>query len=543
MNLDLIAATSSITGRVELFGIGPGGAIYHNSWAGNALMFTAWDSLGTPVLGKPFVTVPSAVSSSPGRLDVVAVAADNQMYYCSGILQGNGSVQWSFWEQLGSPGVLGSPPVVGQPAGFSNAPVMVSWGPARLDVFGIGMDNQLYHLASQDYVWQAGWEGLGSLNGAAGLWNSPPAIACWGPGRIDIFAQGADHSMYHKSWDDQHGWLPGPGITGWESHIPGHFYSPPTAVSWGPQRVDVFALGVDLSMQHIGFTGTAWLPGFNWEALGGGFFSKPTTVSRGPNLLDVFAVGLDGQLYHNWFTAPPDAPLTAGTWVSLGGQFLSPPVAVVSGPNSVDIFGLGLDMKMYHRSLTDDGWAPPLSESWDFLGGPLGTGFSKPMPSSAPPFRLDFDTGWISLPGGDAVGGPAHVTLFSNGNTVFSGQFRDSGAFSYSYSVVVGIVDAQGNTYSFQRQGTVTTQDRNDPWNTPSFNAEIALNWPALAEGSFLGYEAATNLSDAGSILADIWRILAAPLGAIFVGPMGGHPGAPQPNFAGTPYIPLSGGG
>jgi hypothetical protein len=79
MNLDLIAATSSITGRVELFGIGPGGAIYHNSWAGNALMFTAWDSLGTPVLGKPFVTVPSAVSSSPGRLDVVAVAADNQM--------------------------------------------------------------------------------------------------------------------------------------------------------------------------------------------------------------------------------------------------------------------------------------------------------------------------------------------------------------------------------------------------------------------------------------------------------------------------------
>jgi hypothetical protein len=169
------------------------------------------------------------------------------------------------------------------------------------------MDNQLYHKYFDNGGWSAGWESLGSLNGATGLWNSPPAIVCWAPARIDIFAQGADHSMYHKSWDGQNGWLPGPGITGWESPIPGHFYSPPAVVSWGPQRVDIFALGVDLSMQHIGFTGNTWT-GFNYEALGGGFFSKPATISRGPNLLDVFAVGLNGELYHNWFIAPEGEP-------------------------------------------------------------------------------------------------------------------------------------------------------------------------------------------------------------------------------------------
>lgn len=521
MNLDLIAATTQLS-RVDLFGIGTDGAVYHNAWSGNALMLPAWESLGTSKPGNRFVTAPAAVSWGLNRLDVVAVAADNQMYH-NGWVSG----QWlSSWQLLGSPG------------GFNNTPIIVSRGFNLLDVFCIGMDNQLYHQAWDGTAWQQAWESLGSAEGAAGLWNFPPAIACWGPRRIDIFAQGANHSMCHKSWDDQNGWLPGPGTTSWESPVPGQFYSPPTAASWGEQRVDAFALGTDLSMRHVGFTGNAWLPSqAGFESLGGGFFSKPAAASRNSNTVDVFAVGLNGQLYHNaWTGSAWEFP----EWTqSLGGQFLSPPIVVSSGPNRLDIFGLGTNMKMYHRAVVADSWSPTLTEPWDFLGGPAGGSFINPTNPPVPPNRLDFDTGWIAFAGPAAVGGPAHVTLYSNGNAEFSGRFHDSGASSYNYGVVVGIIDSKGNKYPFQHIGAVSAQSRNDAWDTLTNNPNISTNWSALVEGTFIGYQATEKTNDVGAVLTDIWDGILEGLAKFFGGSGTGPPPYPPGN---TGYgIPSSG--
>jgi hypothetical protein len=51
------------------------------------------------------------------------------------------------------------------------------------------------------------WEGLG------GVFNSAPAATSWAAGRLDIVGLGTDNQMYHKWYDG--GW--GPSISDWES--------------------------------------------------------------------------------------------------------------------------------------------------------------------------------------------------------------------------------------------------------------------------------------------------------------------------------------
>ena len=91
-----------------------------------------------------------------------------------------------------------------------------------------------------------------------GLLTSPPIAVAWGPDRLDIFALGGDNAVWHKWWD-------GFNWGGWES-LGGLLTSPPLAVSWDEDRLDLFALGGDNAVWH------KWWDGFNWggwESLGG----------------------------------------------------------------------------------------------------------------------------------------------------------------------------------------------------------------------------------------------------------------------------------
>ena len=91
-----------------------------------------------------------------------------------------------------------------------NAVSVASWASDRLDIFGLGTDNQMYHKAWDGNNWLPSvtdWEPLG------GVFNSPPAVISWANDRLDIFALGADNQMYHKAWDGVN-WLP--SVTGWE---------------------------------------------------------------------------------------------------------------------------------------------------------------------------------------------------------------------------------------------------------------------------------------------------------------------------------------
>ena len=247
---------------------------------------------------------------------------------------------------------------------FASAPVGVAWGPNRLDVFGVGDNAHVYHKR-----WDgAGWRPQASWNDLGGDFASAPAVAAWGPDRLDLVALGRDRQMFHKAWDGSD-WRPR-GVA-WEPHGAA-FSSAPTIVSWGPNRLDIFALGTDRRLYHQAWDGTQWLPRrpdgspsqTNWDGLGGPFKAF-NVASWGPGRLDIFAVGTDGQMRHKaWDTdwRPP-----ANHWTELGGNFTSRPALASWAPGRMDVFAVGSDGQMHHKAWDGD-WKPS-QQDWAPFGG------------------------------------------------------------------------------------------------------------------------------------------------------------------------------
>jgi len=111
------------------------------------------------------------------------------------------------------PGDRGPSPTVWEPLGgiFTSPPAAVSWGPGRLDVFGLGTDNQIYTNYFNDIYkdrlgggWGSDWERL-----VGGVFDSAPAVVAYNEvsiedsgevfvGRVDVFGRGLDKQVYFK---------------------------------------------------------------------------------------------------------------------------------------------------------------------------------------------------------------------------------------------------------------------------------------------------------------------------------------------------------
>jgi len=241
--------------RIDLFGRGSDGAIYHTYWDGS------WHSFES--LGGNFIYGVAASSWGPGRLDVFAIGADSAIYHT----YWDGS--WHGWgEKLGG--------------AFTSKPTAVSSGPNHIDVFGRGTDNAIWHT-----YWDGSWHGFDSLGGS---FVSAPSVSSWGGGRLDVFAVGTDSGLYHNYWDGNwHSWGDRLSVT---------FTSAPAATSWGTGRIDVLAQNSDNTIWHATWNGTSWsLP----ETLGGSFTTAPAATSWAAGRLDVFAIGVDHAIYHNYW--------------------------------------------------------------------------------------------------------------------------------------------------------------------------------------------------------------------------------------------------
>src|SRR5580700_1583818 len=65
-------------------------------------------------------------------------------------------------------------------------------------------------------------------------------------------------------------------LTDWQP-LGGTFNSPPSAVSWTANRLDIFGLGKDNQMYHKAWNGQSWEPSLtDWQPLGGTFNSPPS---------------------------------------------------------------------------------------------------------------------------------------------------------------------------------------------------------------------------------------------------------------------------
>lgn len=87
----------------------------------------------------------------------------------------------------------------------------------------------------------------------------------------------------------------------WESL--GGTFAPyaPSVVAWGPNRLDLFGVGLDSAMWHRWWDGRSWN---NWEFLGGQLTSSPIPAAWGPNRLDLFSVGVNSSLMCGLFIFP-----------------------------------------------------------------------------------------------------------------------------------------------------------------------------------------------------------------------------------------------
>jgi hypothetical protein len=262
-------------------------------------------------LGGGLIFGPTVCSWGPNRLDIFGVGTNRALWH----IYWNGS-RWSDWEDLG-----------GQ---LKSKPAAVSWGPNRIDIFGrCATDNSLCRKVWDGSRW-LDWERLG------GTLTSGPAVSSRGVNRLDVFVLATDSSLYHKRWD-------GSRWRDWEG-LGGKLTADPAAVSWNSDRIDVFGRGTNETLWHKSWNGSTWS---DWEPLNRPTLYAPAVSSRRENRLDIFVVAPDGTVQHMIWNG---SGWTG--WESVSGLLTGDPAAVSWNQNRIDVFGRGGDNALWHTHWT-----------------------------------------------------------------------------------------------------------------------------------------------------------------------------------------------
>ena len=192
--------------------------------------------------------------------------------------------------------------------------------------------------------WSGTWEDLGAVIKGA------PAVASWGPNRLDVFARGLDDALWHNAWN-------GSAWSGWGT-LGGVITSSPAAVSWGHDRIDVFALGLNGHIWQISWIGASgWT---DWSDQGGLLDPDGDNViqgdfavtARGPNQLDIFATDVNEQLWHRSGTT-----FSWSSWEYIGYS-ASSPSATARDVDLLEVVTAGPDNEVYLYSW-NGGWSDP----------------------------------------------------------------------------------------------------------------------------------------------------------------------------------------
>ena len=120
----------------------------------------------------------------------------------------------------------------------------------------------------------------------AGRWVATGFTQQGGPNSGDVETRYVEFEIGASGWG------------GWED-LGGTILEAPSCVSWGPNRIDCFARGLNKAMWHRWWDGNAW---GGWEDLGGSILEAPACVSWGPNRIDCFARGENKAMWHRWWS-------------------------------------------------------------------------------------------------------------------------------------------------------------------------------------------------------------------------------------------------
>jgi hypothetical protein len=232
------SVVSPMPGVYDAFARGTDMSLLHNRYQNGAWM--GWNSFGGKLAAEP------------------SASAGNGTYVV--FVKGTDAHLWSFdingWHFIG--GILAAGPAA-------------TFARTETDAFLQGADRALWYWSSA-----SGWHALGGV-----LADKPVATSDAG-GKVDAFVKGTDNALWH--W----------GQAGWEK-VGGVLATRPAAANRGT-RLDAFVQGTDNALWHAWSTGTGW----TWEQiLGGQLTIDPAAVSFGPNRVDVFIRYPDTSLWHH----------------------------------------------------------------------------------------------------------------------------------------------------------------------------------------------------------------------------------------------------
>ncbi|KAL8749433.1 MAG: hypothetical protein Q9184_006811 [Pyrenodesmia sp. 2 TL-2023] len=185
--------------HMAVFFLDPNGEVNQRYWDGSQWS-SEWVTFTNP---KEYHFDTLTVSSwGKGRLDVWAAERTSGLWH----LYWDGS-QWSEWECL---------------SGSDDEPVdhvdVASWSANHFDVVVLGRDDKKYRYKYYDgSSWQPSTSGWYDRPGVT--FDSIPSVISWGPSRLDIFGVSADDKLLHQAWTG-YDWYP--GVEQWETLSGGH---------------------------------------------------------------------------------------------------------------------------------------------------------------------------------------------------------------------------------------------------------------------------------------------------------------------------------
>jgi uncharacterized protein YkwD len=267
------AATSWGPNNLQIFVRATDNSIEEKTYTGS------WS--GYSSLGGATYFAPAVASEGPGNTNVFVVGTDYQVYQNG--WTGSG---WTGWVALGGRSY--------------SAPTAAYDGGGHLDLFVRGVDNQIYERSFVGGSWIP-WFATGMYTVDA------PAAVSLGPNNMNVFFRGPDNGVYQMAWTGS-GWI--------EAAMGGTTYSAPSAAVV-PGGLDIFARGVDNKVYYRGYNSAGWGA---WQSMGGNTPYSPAAVSWGSDRIDVFAAGTDGGLWHTDY-----APITnsIGSSLAIGNSIYS----------------------------------------------------------------------------------------------------------------------------------------------------------------------------------------------------------------------------
>jgi hypothetical protein len=282
-----VAVGSYLDGRMDLFALQYDFVIWH-IWQGsiNAPFVSSWQSLDWPS-GATGLTCPRVGRNADGRLEVFTIGFDGDVWSMPQAAPNGG---WGAWAYFGKPtGRTISSLVVGQEQD------------GRQTIYVLGDDKEVYF--NYQTIINNGWSGWVGMGKPVGINLNAYTVGQNADGRQEIFAIGEDGRLWHK-WQVAanniwYGWATldkPPSVFILKS------YSPPTTAIQPDGSMVVVAVTTDSNIWQITRPAKSNIWG-SWESLGqpavGLQSSAPVTGRHQNGRPVIFAVGQDGNLYQN----------------------------------------------------------------------------------------------------------------------------------------------------------------------------------------------------------------------------------------------------